>query len=139
MLVLFSFISIAQEGSPHRALNKELGGGDKSISILWSSYNPNVFENSILPYFKYSCDTKCWKDVTLIMWGPAVKLLKENVNLQINLAELISKGMKVKACQLSVYKYNAKTELTNIGVDIRDIYGDLTKELQNNVGHLAVY
>ena len=44
LFLLIGLISHAQEGSPGYALLKDKGAEDQGVSILWSTYNPDVFD-----------------------------------------------------------------------------------------------
>lgn len=134
--VLLSAVVEAQEGSPCSATKKVKEVPMESVTILWSSGDPDVFHNCILPYSAYSCEKHCWKDVTLIMWGPSVRLLSENVDLQVDLGELISKGLKVKACEIAAQRYHVKNQLERIGVEVKSVSDEVTQGLKGQVAHL---
>ncbi len=136
MIFLLGFSVMAQEGSPRTALMKQEASGPESITILWSSGNPDVFDNIIWPYFHYSCEQRCWKDMTLFVWGNAVRQIAEHEAWQDKLALLISKGLKVKACRLSSEQCHATDLLKTMGVELGYIEQELTRELKGRTAQL---
>jgi hypothetical protein len=136
LFVLFCLGVKAQEGAPRSACKQEKAVTKECMTILWSSGDPDVFHNCILPYSTYSCQNECWKEVTLIMWGPSVGLLSENINLQVDLGELISKGLKVKACEIAAQRYHVKNQLERIGVEVKSVNDEVTRGLKGQVAHL---
>ena len=136
MIFLLGITTMAQEGSPRTALLEKESSSPESITILWSSGDPDVFENIIWPYFTYSCEQQCWKDMSLFVWGNAVGQLAEKVAWQDKLALLISKGLHVKACRYSTEQCQATEQLTSIGVELSYLEEELTRELKGHTTQL---
>ena len=139
VIFLLGFSSMAQEGSPGTAFFQEEKTSPESVTILWSSNDPGVFYNCITPYYSYSCEKHCWKEMNLLMWGPSVRLLAENQELQDDLSELISKGLKVKVSKYSMDKFKVTQKMSQIGIEVLYIEDDITKELKGGIANLIAF
>ena len=53
--------------------------------------------------------------MNLLMWGPSVRLLAENQDLQVDLSMLISKGLNVKASKYSMDKFKVTEKMSQLG------------------------
>jgi len=139
MIFLLGLPSMAQEGSPGTAFLQEKSTSPESVTILWSSNDPDVFYNCIMPYYNYSCEKHCWKEMNLLMWGPSVRLLAENQDLQIDLSELISRGLNVKASKYSMDKFKVTEKMSRLGVEALYIEEDITRELKKGMANLIAF
>ena len=139
LIFLLGYSSMAQEGSPGTAFFQEEETSPESVTILWSSGDPDVFYNCIKPYYNYTCEKNCWNKMNLLLWGPSIRLLKENQDLQDDLAELISRGLKVKASRYSMEKYHLTEKLSKLGMEVLYIEEDITNELKGGMAHLLAF
>ncbi|MFO8234627.1 MAG: hypothetical protein R6U04_04370 [Bacteroidales bacterium] len=135
--ILLGISGYAQDGSPDAALLSEKSASNENVTIVWSTSNPDVLDNFIDPYFDYSAEEQCWNNVNLVVMGPAVNVLSENQNLQTELSGLISNGLNVKACKYSTEKYNAKSKLTQVGIEVENVYDIVTQNLKDEYRHLV--
>ena len=136
ILVLVSFGANGQSGSPEKALLK----GNKleeDFTFLWTSSNENVLNDYISSYSKKLNQNPKWEDVTLILWGPAVKTLSQDKALLAELASLHQRGIEVKVSKTSAKKYEVAKELNDIGVRLGNARKELTADLRGDASHVV--
>jgi hypothetical protein len=137
ILLIPALSSMAQHRTPQHAL----GASDKEhatkIDLLWTDEDRDVFTESIVPYSHRYLDGKSGTELNLIIWGPAVKLLAEDDQLQNKLASMIDKGLQVKTSQFLTDQYGVTEELTEIGVEVGKTKDVLTETLTEDASHVV--
>lgn len=101
-----------------------------SLVVLWSSSDRDVAEKMV---FMYSLNSKLkswWKDVTLIIWGPAARLISEDIELQDYLEKLKDAGVVIEACIVCADMYRVSKKLITMGVDVKPMGLPLTEYLK---------
>ena len=134
--LLTGFMTQAQSGSPSMAFQQENVSEDRGITVMWSSADQEIFDHCIAPFCQCSCDQTQYKDVTLFVWGPAIRALAENEQLQSKVVGLISKGVDVKACKSGCKNYHSTEEIAQLGVEIQSIRKEIEKDLERDVSQL---
>ena len=126
----------AQYQSPQRALEtiqKEAEG----VNLLWTADGRDVFTERIVPYSHKYLDCKSGKELTLIVWGPAVKVLAEHDQLQNKLASMIDKGLKVKTSRFLADQHGITEQMKAIGVEVEKTNKVLTETLTDEASQIV--
>ncbi len=105
---------------------------NEKLYILWTSGDKELALNAAFMYAKNSMLKKWWQQVCLIAWGPSVRLLAENTDLQKELVALQQAGVEVCACLRCADNYNVAEKLKGFGVDVKYMGEPLTEILQND-------
>jgi hypothetical protein len=120
-----------QSGSPENAL---LAGkhAKKEVTFLWTSSNEDVLDDYIFPHSRKLNQKDKWNQVTLVLAGPALRVVSDNGELLSELASLHQMGVDVEASRKAAEKYDVLTELRDIGVSVDNVKGELTANLQDD-------
>jgi len=119
--LILSFGSIsAQEGEPKES--KE----SSKLAVVWTSGDRDVALKMVFMYAFNSQRFGWWDEVTLIVWGPSAKLLSEDKELQDYILEKKDAGVILKACKACADMYEVSDKLTELGVDVKYMGGELT-------------
>jgi len=101
-----------------------------SLVIVWSSGDRDVAEKMIFMYALNSKLKNWWKDVTLIVWGPAARLISEDIELQEYLEKLKDAGARLEACIACADMYRVSKKLAGMGIDVKPMGLPLTGYLK---------
>ncbi len=101
-----------------------------SLVVLWSSGDRDVAEKMVFMYTLNSRLKNWWKDVTLIIWGPASRLISEDIGLQDYLEKLKDAGVIIEACIACADMYRVSKKLVAMGVDVKPMGLPLTGYLK---------
>ncbi|MBS3808006.1 MAG: hypothetical protein KGY60_10920 [Bacteroidales bacterium] len=134
--LLAGFLSHAQSGSPDMAFQQEKITEGQGITVMWSSADPEIFNNCVAPFCRGSSNQKQYKNVTLFIWGPAIRELADNKQLQSRVVDLMSNGVDVKACQSACENYHATEEIAPLGVEVQNIRKEIARNLEGDVSQL---
>jgi len=121
--IFLVFIHCNQKDS--QTMNNEPTPKLKSLVILWTSSDPEVFNKVVFPYGLNSKKQEWWQEVELLIWGPSTKLLAESAELQEKVSQY-RPGDDVKI----VVKRNGDRKQFN--VTLRNRHGD-TQIVRDNV------
>jgi hypothetical protein len=70
-----------------------------NLHILWVSDNKDTAVNMIAMYALNSRKNNWWKNVNVIIWGASAKLVAEDSQVQTEIFEMISQGIRIEACK----------------------------------------
>jgi hypothetical protein len=120
-------------------LNKRERGKEKKSSrpdelvVLWTSGDREV---ALKMAFMYTLNSKRfkwgWKKVTLVVWGPASKLLAEDKELQEYLSGIREAGVKLLACKKCSDLYGVSNDLRRLGIEVKYMGKPLTDYLRDD-------
>ncbi|SHN61049.1 DsrE family protein [Desulfovibrio litoralis] len=105
---------------------------NKKINIIWSSGEKDVALKLVFMYAKNAVLKKWWESVHLIVWGPSMKLLSEDLELQSRLAELKQVGVHISACKRCADEYGITEKILQFDIDVKYMGEPLTEILQDN-------
>ena len=91
---------------------------EKDIYILWTYVNEITAKEMIFMYAIKSRLYGWWEKVTLIIWGNATQLVKENEELQELVKEAKENGVHVTACKKCADDLEASSTLESLGVEV---------------------
>jgi len=104
----------------------------QSLVIFWTSGDPEVFNKVVFPYGLNSVKNNWWDDVELLIWGPSVKTLSDNPELQEKITELKNTGLILTSCLWCADEYHATEILKKLDVDVKYMGKPLTDYLQSD-------
>ncbi|MBD3831041.1 MAG: DsrE family protein, partial [Arcobacter sp.] len=84
-----------------------------------------------LLYSSVILDRGYWKTAHLMLWGPSIKLAKENKQIQEQLLKIKNTGVKMSACIVCVEDYDATSILNELNIEITHTGELLTKALKD--------
>lgn len=90
---------------------------DKVVAF-WVSQDREFVQNMVFRYTNnFQLDIN-WKKVRLVLWGPSIKLLALDRELQENLEDLRKNGIEVQACKSSVHTNGVSEDLVTLGIEV---------------------
>lgn len=98
---------------------------NEKLVVVWSSGERDVAIKTVLLYTYKSLTENWWKDVTLIIWGPSVKLVAEGSLVRNFLQKNIDAGVNVVSCKSCADDYEVTEELEGMGIEVKYV-GELT-------------
>lgn len=108
------------------------------IAILWTTDNKETIDNMLMMYTLNSKAQGWWDEVVLIIWGASAELVKNDIDLQKSIIEMIDIGIKVEACKVCADNLSATNELEKIGVNVRYMGVPLTTYLKSDYKVLSI-
>lgn len=115
---------VEQEPSGESAVNR--------LIVLWTSQDREVAQNIVFMYTKNSKLNDWWDQVRLVVWGPSVKLLSVDEELQVELKELEEAGVELQACKACADRYGVSEKLKTLGIEVIYMGVPLTKYLRSH-------
>ncbi len=104
----------------------------KKLNILWTNDNPITAELMVFMYAVYSKEQKMWDEITLIVWGATVKLVKENEDIQALVRKAQRAGIHITACRSCASELDAIDALEALDIELIYWGAPLTEIIQND-------
>ena len=104
----------------------------KKLTILWTNDNPVTAELMVFMYAIFTKEQKMWDDITIIVWGATVQLVKENQKIQNFIKKTQKAGVHVSACRSCADQLGATDALENLDIELIYWGEPLTKIIQND-------
>ncbi len=89
------------------------------LNILWITVNKDTIFNMLSTYAINSKTNDWWKEVNVIIWGASAKLVGTDTQVQVEVAEMIHKGVQMEACKDCCDNFGVTEKLTQLGVNVR--------------------
>jgi len=102
------------------------------LLIVWSTSEIEVAKKMILLYGSVSIPRGYWDEAHIMIWGPSVKLLAENLELQEMVAKVQATGVKFSCCVVCSDDYGVTEKLSLLGIEIIHTGEMITESLQND-------
>jgi len=102
-----------------------------NLLIVWTNGDIEVANKFPLLYSSVILDRGYWKTAHLMLWGPSIKLAKENKQIQEQLLKIQNTGVKMSACIVCVEDYDATSILNELNIEITHTGELLTKALKD--------
>lgn len=102
-----------------------------NLLIVWTNGDIEVANKFPLLYSSVILDRGYWKTAHLMLWGPSIKLAKENKQIQEQLLKIQNTGVKMSACIVYVEDYDATSILNELNIEITHTGELLTKALKD--------
>jgi hypothetical protein len=96
------------------------------LAVVWSSADRDVAAQVCLSYVEDAVKNKRFDKVALIVWGPSIKLLANDRELQSRIELLIDKGVKVQASADNASSYGVTDSLKELGIELSSIGAPLS-------------
>lgn len=101
-----------------------------NLLIVWTNGDIEVANKFPLLYSSVILDRGYWKTAHLMLWGPSIKLAKENKQIQEQLLKIQNTGVKMSACIVCVEDYEATSILTDLNIEVTHTGELLTRALK---------
>ncbi|MGC9351626.1 MAG: DsrE family protein [Sulfurovum sp.] len=87
------------------------------LLIVWSSGDAEVAKKMVLLYSSVILPRGYWERAHLMVWGPSVKLLAENQELQTMLLKVKETGVELSCCVVCSDEYGVTEQLETMDVE----------------------
>ena len=101
-----------------------------SLVILWSSGDKEVATKMVFMYTLNAKKRNWWKSITFIVWGPSSKLLGQDEELKLKIAEMKKEGVKLEACKACADQYGVSDSLSQLGIEVKYMGMPLTEYIK---------
>jgi hypothetical protein len=103
----------------------------ENLLIVWTNGDIEVANKFPLLYSSVILDRGYWKTAHLMLWGPSIKLAKDNIQIQEQLIKIQKTGVKMSACIVCVEDYDATSILNELDIEITHTGELLTTALKD--------
>ena len=103
----------------------------ENLLIVWTNGDIEVANKFPLLYSSVILDRGYWKTAHLMLWGPSIKLAKDNLQIQEQLKKIQKTGVKMSACIVCVEDYDATSILNELNIEITHTGELLTTALKD--------
>jgi hypothetical protein len=103
----------------------------ENLLIVWTNGDIEVANKFPLLYSSVILDRGYWKTAHLMLWGPSIKLAKDNIQIQEQLIKIQKTGVKMSACVVCVEDYDATSILNELNIEITHTGELLTTALKD--------
>lgn len=103
----------------------------ENLLIVWTNGDIEVANKFPLLYSSVILDRGYWKTAHLMLWGPSIKLAKDNIQIQEQLIKIQKTGVKMSACIVCVEDYDATSILNELNIEITHTGELLTSALKD--------
>jgi hypothetical protein len=108
------------------------------LVVLWTTDNLFTVEEMILLYTLNAKKQSWFKEVTLINWGAATKLLAENQDLQERMNDFMDVGVNLQSCKHCADKIGGTDTLRELGFDVKYMGEPLSEYLKSGASVITV-
>lgn len=102
------------------------------LNILWTSDNLITAQTLISMYTINSLKNNWWDSVNVIIWGGATDLIKNNIEVQELVKQMISNKVTIEACKVCSDKLGCSELLESLGVEVKFMGNPMTKYLKSD-------
>lgn len=89
------------------------------LNVLWTSGDPVTAEKMVMMYTTNSMLHGWWKQVDVLIWGGASKLLSENELIQEKLKMAQHTGVNFIACKGCTDQLGISDQFLEMGIDVK--------------------
>ncbi len=87
------------------------------LLIVWTSQDREVALKLPLLYGSVILERGYWEEAHLMIWGPSIKLVAEDKEIQERIKVLQKSGVEMSACIVCTDDYEATEKLAKLGID----------------------
>ncbi|MEL7586041.1 MAG: DsrE family protein [Prolixibacteraceae bacterium] len=120
-LIIFGFIVTGSGQNSKSAENNS-----NKIAIIWTSNDPEVAEKVCFMYAQNAKKQGWFDEVTLVIWGPSIRLLAENDDLKADIAKMMDMGIAIEASLSCAQLYGVGPDLAELDIDVKPMGVPLT-------------
>ena len=88
------------------------------LTIIWSSADRGVAETMVFMYATNACLEGWWDHVTVLIWGPSVRLAARDPKIHEHMARMKAAGVELAASKRCADSYGVALALEEQGVDV---------------------
>ncbi|MBI9012749.1 MAG: DsrE family protein [Clostridiales bacterium] len=103
------------------------------LKVVWTSGEKEVALKMVHMYVYNAKINNWWDDIELIIWGPSSKLLADDEELQVSVKSMLTKNIKVVACQACTDSYHISDQLRTLGIEVKYMGVLLTDYLKSDM------
>lgn len=107
-----------------------------TLNILWTTDSADTAMLFINEYANDALSYKWWKKVRVILWGASIRLIQNNTFLQVNIMQMVNKGVEVVASKKCAADVGAVELLESLEVDVKYMGKELTEIMKDNAQYL---
>lgn len=104
----------------------------ENLLIIISNENSEAIMKFPLLYGGVSIPRGYWKRVHIMFWGPSIKTLVKEEQIQEKVKQMLNDGVEFSSCIVCAEDYNAVEDLEKIGVVCNHTGELLNEALQND-------
>ncbi len=104
----------------------------ENLLIVWTNGDIEVANKFPLLYSSVILEREYWKTAHLMLWGPSIKLAKENKQIQEQLKKIQQTGVKMSTRIVCVEDYEANSILEELDIEITHTGVLLTTALKDD-------
>ena len=108
------------------------------LHLLWTRDDEITWRELVIPYASNSLKYGWWEEVTVIVWGASVDLVRRDPAVQRDLTALIEAGVKVTACRACAENLGAAETLAKLGAEVK-YWGQPLTEVLTGGGQLLTF
>jgi len=110
----------------------------ESLFILWTSNQPETFDEMVFMYAFNAKKNNWWSEVTVVIWGASARLAGSDELVQLKIKEMIEGGVKVEACKACADDLGVSAKLESLGVVVKYWGQPLTKILKSGAKLITI-
>jgi hypothetical protein len=100
------------------------------INVLWTTEEKEVAVKVVFPYLINGMANGWWDEMNLIVWGPSVRLVLNDPEIEALLTEVMESNVTVEACRLCTDLYGATGFFQEMGATVRYVGPTLTASIK---------
>lgn len=90
----------------------------EKLNILWTTDNEDTVTSMMSMYATFAKTKNQFDEVSIIIWGGSNALIKQKLNIQNLIKEMIANGITLRACRSCADKMGSTELLESLGVDV---------------------
>ncbi len=111
---------------------------ENGIVIVWTSDNKDTAIKTALDYASNSINKGWWGHVTLAIWGPSVKLLADDKQIQKTIVKLAVNGVMILVSHSSAESYGVTSAMNRLKLETGEI-GELVTDYIKNGWRIVTF
>ncbi len=110
----------------------------QGIMVIWTANDPDVARQMAFMYSENSLLNGWWSQVMILVWGPSVRLLADNAELQEDVRNLLVGGLRIVVCKRCADNYGVSDSLAALGLEVFHVGSMLTEWIKQGGNVLTV-
>ena len=102
------------------------------LNILWTTDNKDTVFSMLSMYATNSIKKGWWNEVNIIIWGASAKLVALDSQVQTEVLEMLSRGIKIEACRACTDEFSVTDKLEKLGIKVHYMGEPLTSYLKSD-------
>lgn len=102
------------------------------VTILWTTEEKEVAMKVVLPYVFHGMATGWWEEISLIIWGPSVRLVATDPEVAAMVRDILDSPIRVVACKLCTDKYEVTDFYHKMGIETEYVGAGLSSAIKSD-------